>query len=227
MPVIHATLKAIKNLILPKGDHFRRLPIGPLRGSVMKIDFYHQFRQYLGLYEFELNPHFKRLVRPGMRSFDIGGKGGYSSLLLSSLSQGGQVLCFECDPPAIEELKEVVARNRWPIRLVAAFVGDRVDDSHKTIDWAAQEHFVPDFIKLDIEGAEVLALKGADRVLRERKPSLIIETHGLELEQECLRILRSYGYDPKVILPSKVFPEKRETFAHNQWIVAEGRASAE
>ncbi len=224
MGLLHQSLKAIKNGILPKGESFRRIPVGMMAGNVMKIDFFHQFRQYLSLYEFELNSHFKALVKPNYRCFDVGGKGGYSALMLATLSKGAQVVTFECEDEAITDLLEVIAKNKWKIDLVKAYVSDKVDDENKTIDWAAQKYFTPDFIKLDIEGAEVMALKGAHQVLSQRKPHIIIETHGLELENECIRILKSYGYDPKIVDQSKILPEKRLTFAHNRWLVAEGRA---
>jgi len=223
MGLVHNSLKKIKNVLLPRGEEFRRIPFGIMAGNVMKIDFFNQFRQYLGMYEFELNPYFKKLVKPGYKCFDVGGKGGYSALMLSKLSQGADVVTFECDDEAVRDLNEVVGKNSWAIKVVKAYISDKVDEEHKTIDWAKDEFFCPDFIKIDIEGAEVLALKGAHQVLTERKPSLIIETHGLDLENQCIEILQRYGYQPKIIDQSKMFPEKRETFSHNRWIVCEGK----
>ena len=39
----------------------------------------------------------------------------------------------------------------------------------------------PDCIKIDVEGAEFAVLQGGERVLRQARPSLVIETHGLEI----------------------------------------------
>jgi FkbM family methyltransferase len=49
----------------------------------------------------------------------------------------------------------------------------RLDD-----DIALNDLPKPDFIKIDIEGMEFLALKGMERTLRERHPELFIEMHG-------------------------------------------------
>ncbi len=52
----------------------------------------------------------------------------------------------------------------------------------------------PDLIKLDIEGGEVLALPGMERVLAEAKPILVMELHGMESIQASWEILTRLGY---------------------------------
>lgn len=52
----------------------------------------------------------------------------------------------------------------------------------------------PDVVKLDIEGAEALALKGAHKLLEERRPRLAIELHSGSVAGEVLDILRQYDY---------------------------------
>ncbi|HVB34919.1 MAG TPA: FkbM family methyltransferase [Patescibacteria group bacterium] len=37
---------------------------------------------------------------------------------------------------------------------------------------------MPDFIKIDVEGMEMRALRGAEEILRSRRPSLYVEIHG-------------------------------------------------
>jgi len=49
-------------------------------------------------------------------------------------------------------------------------------------DYCEAEQIVPDCLKLDIEGGEYMALKGARQLLERRRPDLIIETHGLEID---------------------------------------------
>jgi len=222
MTLVHGWLRTLKNRILPPGERYRKIPFGVMSGNIMKIDFRYQFRQYLGMYEFELNSHFKSLIKPGYKCFDVGGKGGYNALMLSKLSHGGDVVTFECDSNAVNDLKEVVAKNKWPIQVVKAFVSNQMNNEHKTIDWAMAQFFCPDFIKIDIEGAEVMALQGAHEVLSKRKPGLIIETHSLELENNCIKLLKKYGYDHKIIDQSKIFPERRQVFTHNRWLVCKG-----
>lgn len=52
----------------------------------------------------------------------------------------------------------------------------------------------PDVIKMDVEGAEALALEGAKSVLLNYQPRLVIELHGAEVAQQVLKILWSVGY---------------------------------
>ena len=45
----------------------------------------------------------------------------------------------------------------------------------------------PDFLKIDIEGMEVDALKGATRTLRENRPAVFVELHGATAEDKAAR----------------------------------------
>ena len=51
-----------------------------------------------------------------------------------------------------------------------------------------------DVIKIDVEGAEAMALRGAEQLLRSNRPRLFIEVHSRALARECDQILLDYGY---------------------------------
>jgi len=54
----------------------------------------------------------------------------------------------------------------------------------------------PDFIKMDVEGAELLVLCGARRMLAgKRPPKMLIEFHSDRLRRECLSLLADVGYE--------------------------------
>jgi FkbM family methyltransferase len=65
----------------------------------------------------------------------------------------------------------------------------------------------PDFIKIDVEGAEEFVLKGASHVLAEKKPVLMIEVHSPAIGKRCLEILRNY-YTNITVLETGLDPEK-------------------
>lgn len=59
----------------------------------------------------------------------------------------------------------------------------------------AEEHLPPpDVIKIDVEGAEGLLLRGAAGLLRERSPRLLVELHGAAMARDVLAFLDGLGY---------------------------------
>lgn len=58
----------------------------------------------------------------------------------------------------------------------------------------------PDIVKIDVEGAEPRVLRGMERTLREIRPLLLIERSSSW--EECMTILRQFGYLPKVYEPT-------------------------
>jgi hypothetical protein len=57
-----------------------------------------------------------------------------------------------------------------------------------------QSNSLPDVIKLDIEGGEVLALPGMARILREARPILLLELHGEEAARVAWETLTHADY---------------------------------
>lgn len=213
--------RALKGVLLPRTPRFRRIPFGPAAGVTMMIDFAHQSRHFFGFYEREIQSHLRRLVGPGSRCFDVGGDVGFYTLALARLS-GERVVVFDPSPISIGTMRANFARNQYAITIVEAAVGAGDGSGRTTIDAAARIHFVPDFIKMDIEGAEVDALSGATDVLAGRRPHLIIEVHGRAEESACEKILNAYGYTPIRVAPGRWLPEERPA-AYNGWLVCEGR----
>jgi Methyltransferase FkbM domain len=65
---------------------------------------------------------------------------------------------------------------------------------------------------MDIEGAEVAALRGAGRLLGEHRPTLICELHGTNAAVS--ELLESYGYDLSTIETPEVAPRDAEWYVH-------------
>jgi len=57
----------------------------------------------------------------------------------------------------------------------------------------------PSVIKIDVEGAELSVLKGAERTLSTVKPKIFLSVHTSELEIECQRYLSKIGYQYKLL----------------------------
>lgn len=145
-------------------------------------------------------------------------------LFADVLNGSGEVHAFEILPSMVETfLKPTIAANEFQNIFVHAVglssrehtielpvgatgmtsIAARVPDGAQTdvcrvttLDAYVSEMNLPrpSFIKMDIERAEVECLKGADQVLRNCRPTLVIEFHGVELIEEGFRKLDPLGY---------------------------------
>ena len=219
-------LARAKRTLLPSGARPRQLRVGLGRGLRMELDFAHETRMYLGMYEVELNRHLRRLCRPGTTSFDVGAQQGYDALVFAKLT-GARVESFERDAGYINKMHRTLQLNealQALVQPVHANVGTGLDGSSVALDDLASCSFMPDFVKIDVEGAELDVLHGAERLLHDRGPAVIIEVHSLQLERECGRLLVDHGYRPLVVSQRTVWRENR-SIDHNRWLVAEARVS--
>lgn len=215
MRIVHRA----KSVLLPRPGP-RTLPLGLGRGIRMHIDFAVQTRTYLGLYEVELNRFLRQILTAGVATFDVGAQAGYDSLVIAKRTRA-RVAAFECDADCLLAMKASFRLNpdlAPLIEPVDAVVG--ADPGQTGLDdWAYGGGFVPDFIKLDIDGGELAALRSAERLLAERKPALLVEVHSLDLERGCGSLLIEHGYRPVVVNQRRVWPDYRP-IPHNRWLCA-------
>ncbi len=54
---------------------------------------------------------------------------------------------------------------------------------------------LPDFIKIDVEGAEFEVLKGAREVIETKKPKIFLATHGEHIKNMCIEFLKNLRYE--------------------------------
>jgi hypothetical protein len=93
-------------------------------------------------------------------------------------------------------------------------------EGETSLDDLVAEHFIPRFVKMDIEGGEAKALRGAERLLSRHRPDLLIEVHGRQIEDECVDTLRSHNYHLSTVDPRRWIPDYRP-LEHNRWLIAE------
>jgi methyltransferase FkbM-like protein len=84
----------------------------------------------------------------------------------------------------------------------APIVG-RVAAAATTLDGLLDRYGPPDFAKVDIEGAELVALECAPRFL-ESGPSILCDLHGTESVERVPALLRRARYDVEFVQPSCV-----------------------
>ena len=177
---------------------------------------------WLGHYEHDKQALVARLVKPGMKIFDIGANAGFYTLAFSRLTGAtGHVWAFE---PFAENAANVLRHLRLNAvgnaTLLQAAVADRpgiagfqIAESnsmgmlaeHATgylvptvaLDGLIQDGTVPmpDLIKMDVEGAEASVLEGAKELLRQRVAVLLIALHGDVPMRACQKLLHEAGYE--------------------------------
>ncbi|BCX19561.1 MAG: hypothetical protein KatS3mg117_3243 [Geminicoccaceae bacterium] len=76
-----------------------------------------------------------------------------------------------------------------------------------TLDQLLEAAFPPDLVKIDVEGAELLVLDGAERLLREVRPTLLVEVAAENAEAATERFRRAGYRLHDAAEPEKGFPE--------------------
>jgi hypothetical protein len=218
--------RALRTTVLRPGRVWR-IPAGIARGLRLEVRPDAPLHIYLGTAEMELARYIREFVHPGSRCLDIGGSEGYYALVLARRSRS-DVFSFESDRAAVAQMKRNLALNPKDgrnVTVLEAYVAhervaaERVEALDDLV--RSGELFHPDFIKIDVEGAEPRVLAGARKILTTRRPHLIIETHSAALEAECIALLSEVGYTPFVVDQRRWLRERRPA-EHNRWLIAPG-----
>ncbi|MCL6622961.1 MAG: FkbM family methyltransferase, partial [Syntrophobacterales bacterium] len=175
---------------------------------------------WLGSYEYEKRLLFESTVKEGSIVFDVGAHVGYYSLLASILvGSAGRVVAFEPLPENVAYLKKHIQLNHLKNVIVikkavsdctgeALFqegssrsTGHLSSQGNLKIQTISLDDFVrenpglaPDYLKIDVEGAELAVLVGARKLLAEKRPTIFLATHGREIHRECCDFLLARGY---------------------------------
>jgi FkbM family methyltransferase len=80
---------------------------------------------------------------------------------------------------------------------------------------------VPDALKIDIEGGEVLAMPGMTRLLHEAKPILLIELHGQAAAESAWHHLIGAGYTIRTMTPGYPPVERLDMLDWKAYIIAQ------
>ena len=198
-------------------------------------DWVDQHVYAVGLYEVGVAGVAASLLTAGATAVDIGANIGFFSLLFGQLvGPSGRVLAFEPQPRIVDRLVRNVGLNpNLPIQVDARAVSDapgrleffngspghsgiaslrrREDASDVTtvevvaLDEVLGEDHHVQLIKIDIEGAELHALRGMQRTIEKCSPDLIVEVSDHFLRgmggsgRELCEHLWQYGYTMYVI----------------------------
>lgn len=81
--------------------------------------------------------------------------------------------------------------------VVGSGANDAIQVQAVSLDDYAGTAPAPDFVKCDVEGAEVEVIRGAARLLREKRPGILCEMHSEENRRTLLDEFSRQGYDCK------------------------------
>lgn len=230
-PQIGKLLKIIlpRNMIVP-------ILQGRLRGKKWVIGS-GNIEYALGSYEYGKRILFEKMVSKSSVVYDIGAHVGFYALLASELvGEGGKVIAFEPVPRNLKYLKKHLEINKCTnVIVIEAAVSDKngvshfnegpgssigalSEDGNLTVDTVSIDDLVekgeipaPDYIKIDVEGAELFVLKGAKSTLSNYSPKIFLATHGHRVpnvHRDCCNFLVSLGYELRPIVGDDLYDTK-------------------
>ena len=135
---------------------------------------------------------------------DIGGGLGLDIIVVNSFLKD-KASCFTFEPNDFNRIYLNKNVSGIPVQISDKFVGDKTDKNSITIDdFCSSNNIEPTHIKIDIEGAEIYALKGAIETIKSYHPKLYIEFHEIFIKnrfklnesaiQEFFHTLTELGY---------------------------------
>lgn len=155
-------------------------------------------------YDFQTFEVFKRVLKPTSNCIDVGAHKGFILEKILKNAPQGKVMAFEPIPDLYNNLKtkfgnkaqilNIALSDKMGVAEFAYYVdrpaisGFKQRDGHEhdgqvehlkvplnTIDNLVPEFMKIDLIKIDVEGAELSVLKGAERTLKNSKPYVLFE----------------------------------------------------
>ena len=180
---------------------------------------------WLGTYERHMQRLFCEHIRPGATVFDVGANAGFFTLLASKLvGDSGRVYAFEPLPRNLDFLERHVQLNELAnVHVEALAIAATSGEAHFRIarhasmgglseggalrvvtasldDLIASGRVArPGFIKMDIEGAESDALRGATELLAGGPLTIALSTHGWHQHETCWAILADAGFNLELL----------------------------
>lgn len=204
---------------------------GPLAGARWKRYNHLPYWYHKGLYEPQLSEYIQAHLKEGETFWDIGAHAGYHALTAArAVGARGRVIAVEPDPDicaifreqlvlnaidhctviqgAVADREGTVTLRRWAVdsrgsslEEAGATDGEAIRVPSMTLDGMAKQYPHPQMLKMDIEGAEVLALPGGGELFSgaDRPRHLIVGVHGAPAKAFTETFLRDHAY--RVITP--------------------------
>jgi hypothetical protein len=200
---------------------------GPFRGARIVMNRRESLRKIFGLYEHELNGWLNEALKRVTRVLDVGANDGYfcfgCAAAFRRLGIKGTIIAFEPQAQHAQTLRESVAAQEQgdtPVEIVQKLVGREIAEGMTTLDAldvADHEHTL---IKIDVEGAEVDVIAGAQRWLGGTN-LFVIEVHRREYLETLTKMFAAHRHELRQIDQQPLPILGRETRDEaNWWLVS-------
>lgn len=138
----------------------------------------------------------------------------YSNVYLNNLAladKTGKVMFCKAPTTFIEDVKKFYKKR-----------SEEIEVSTITLDEYILEYQKPNFIKMDVEGAEHLILKGGKNFFKENSPIIAMEVLSDEFlanSLKSLNLLKEFGFKPfRISLDGEINEIKYEDFLHSRGV---------
>jgi hypothetical protein len=222
-------LKTLKRA-LPNREMPLRVWRGPFRGAHVMMNPRVSLRKLFGLYEHELNGWLEQALGRVSRVLDVGANDGYFTFGCAAAFRrrrtAAEIIAFEPQArhvtairSAAEQLQPASGVN---IDIVQALVGREERAGMTTLDALRRGNRTNTLIKIDVEGAELDVIAGAQRWMH---PSnlFLVEVHRRPFLDELSQRFREKRMPALVQVDQRplrlLAPEVRD--ADNWWLVSE------
>jgi len=157
------------------------------------------------VYSFEPNPKNTNLIKEHLQI------NGFSNVTIYSFALGDEEIEVNLQIPFIDDSRASIVKEKYSminqnekcnyIRVKVYPIDDVIKKNNLKI---------PDFLKIDVEGAEYDVLKGALNIIKNNKPDIYLEIHGKGKEdwvsnaRRIIEFLTRNGYKIKGILNEQI-----------------------
>ena len=198
---------------------------GPLKNYKYIVKPDTGFSSLLGRWEKDTLIIYKNSIFNGDIVFDLGANFGIHSMYYSKLVQNkGKVFAFEPLKSNIKDLETHISINKINNIIIEPYAvsniiettnfkianhggqgsllgigketGITINVNTTTLDsFCEKMNLYPDFVKIDIEGAEAQALEGFEKAIVKSYPFFAIDLHTPECDEAVGKFLLKHGYD--------------------------------
>lgn len=114
---------------------------------------------------------------------------------LDAVDKAKKIYLVECEHRWIEALRKTFEPWAEKVVIIEKMLNDTDDEQYVSIDSFVEEGYV-NFLKLDVEGAELPSLRGAKRILTDSKNvrCAVCAYHRRNAERDICELLEKYGF---------------------------------